>query len=190
MADAPTRAPDQDHHIWHVHQVGSGVLGGVLVTFGLLGFVNQLDFFATSGGEVAGISSNGLLSTVSVVVGAGLIASAFAPRATSSTVATVMGALFIVAGFVNLAVLETSANLLAFELPNVVFSLLSGIALLALGLYGRGSGGLDDDNPYRQQREGTAAVRREAAREKEAARSVRVRQQAQRRAERRQRGRS
>ena len=185
MADAPTRAPDQDHHIWHVHQVGSGILGGVLVTFGLLGFVNQLDFFSTTGGEVAGISSNGLLSTISVVVGAGLIASAFAPRATSSTVATVMGALFVVAGLLNLAVLETSANILAFELPNVVFSLVSGIALLALGLYGRGSGGLDDDNPSRQQREASAAVRREAAAQREAARSVRVREQAQRRAERR-----
>ena len=189
MADAVTRTPDQHHHIWHVHQVGCGVLGGVLVTFGLLGFVNQLDFFATSGGDVAGISSNGLLSTISVVIGAGLIASAFAPRATSSWVATVVGAVFVLAGFANLAVLETSANVLAFELPNVVFSLLSGIVLLALGLYGRTSGGLDEDNPYRQQREAAAAVRREAAVEREAARSVRVRQQAQRRAERRQRGR-
>ena len=172
-----------------MHQLGSGVHGGVLVTFGLLGFVNRLDVFATSGGDVAGISSNGLLSTVSVVVGAGLIASAFAPRATSSWVATGVGAVFIVAGFANLAVLETSANILAFELPNVVFSLLSGIALLVLGLYGRASGGLDDDNPYRQQREATAEVRREAAARRVVARSVRVREQAQRRAERRQRGR-
>ena len=185
MTQASTHAHDHDHRIWHVHQVGSGVLGGVLVTFGLLGFVNQLDFFATSGGDVAGISSNGLLSTISVVVGGVLIASAFAPRATSSTVATGVGALFVLAGFANLAVLETSANVLAFEVPNVVFSLVSGIALLVLGLYGRGSGGLDDDNPYRQQREATAAVRREAAARRDAARSVRVREQAQRRAERR-----
>jgi hypothetical protein len=176
-----------DHRIWHVHQVGSGVLGGVLVTFGLLGFVNQLDFFATSGGEVMGISSNGLLSTVSVVFGGGLIASAFAPRATSSWVATVVGTLFIVAGLGNLALLETSANLLAFELPNVIFSLLSGIALLALGLYGRGSGGLDEDNPYRQRREQAAVARREAAERREAERTVRVRERARRRAEKLQR---
>jgi hypothetical protein len=182
-----TETRNSDHRIWHVHQVGSGVLGGVLVTFGLLGFVNQLDFFATTGGEINGISSNGLLSTVSVVFGAGLIASAFAPRATSSWVATVVGALFIVAGLGNLALLETSANLLAFELPNVIFSLLSGIALLALGLYGRGSGGLDGDNPYRQRREQAAEARREAAARREAERSVRVREQAQRRAEKRQR---
>lgn len=189
MTDVQTRAADHDHSIWHVHQVGSGVLGGVLVTFGLLGFVNQLAFFSTTGGEVAGISSNGLLSTISVVLGTGLIASAFAPRATSSWVATVVGAVFVLAGLVNLALLETPANVLAFELPNVVFSLLSGIALLTLGLYGRGSGGLDEDNPYRQRREATAAVRRAAAGRSEAARSVRVREQAQRRAERRQRGR-
>jgi hypothetical protein len=188
MAPAATRPHDHDHHIWHVHQVGSGVLGGVLVTFGLLGFVNQLSFFSTTG-EVAGIPSNGLLSTISVLFGALLIASAFAPRSISSTVATVVGALFVVAGFANLLVLETSANVLAFELPNVIFALLSGIALLALGLYGRGSRALDDDNPYRLKAEATAAARREAAAQREAARSVRVREQAQRRAERRQRGR-
>ena len=182
-----TETRDDEHQIWHVHQVGSGLLGGVLVTFGLLGFVNQLDFFATTGGEVAGISSNGLLSTVSVVFGVGLIASAFAPRATSSWLATVVGALFVVAGLANLALLETSANLLAFELPNVIFSLLSGLALLALGLYGRGSGGLDEDNPYRQRREQAAAARREVTARREAERTVRVRAQAERRAEKRRR---
>lgn len=185
MDRAETRAPD--HRIWHVHQVGSGVLGGVLVTFGLLGFVNQLDFFATSGGDVAGVSSNGLLSTVSVVVGGGLIASAFAGSSTSSRVATVLGALFVVAGIVNLALLETSANLLAFELPNVIFTLISGIALLVLGLYGRASGGLTADNPYQQIRQEGVAARREAAVQRDAERSVRVREQAQRRAQKRQR---
>ena len=188
MADAATRPHHQDHHIWHVHQVGSGVLGGVLVTFGVLGFVNSLSFFSTTG-EVAGIPSNGLLSTISVVFGAVLIASAFAPRAVSSWVATVVGALFVVAGLLNLLVLETAANVLAFELPNVIFAVVSGLALLVLGLYGRGSRALDDDNPYRLKAEAAAAARREAAVEREAARSVRVRQQAQRRAERRQRGR-
>lgn len=186
---ATTETRNDDHRIWHVHQVGSGVLGGVLVTFGLLGFVNQLDFFATTGGEVNGISSNGLLSAVSVVFGAGLIASGFAPRETSSWVATLTGALFIVGGLGNLALLESSDNLLAFEMPNVIFSLLSGIALLTLGLYGRASGGLDEDNPYRQRREQAAAALREAEKRRAAERTVRVREQAQRRAEKRQRAR-
>jgi signal transduction histidine kinase len=174
-----------EHRIWHVHQVGSGVLGGVILTFGVLGFVNRLDFFATSGGEVAGYSSNGLLSTVSVVVGLVLIASAFAPRATSSWVATGVGSVFILAGLANLALLETSANILAFEMPNVLFSVLSGIVLLSLGLFGRSSGGLDPDNPYQQKREAAAAARREAAKQREAERAIRARQHAQRRAERR-----
>ena len=190
MADALTRPHDHDHHIWHVHQVGSGILGGVLVTFGVLGFVNRLSLFSTEGGEVAGVPTNGLLSTISVVFGAVLIASAFAPRSTSSTVATAVGGLFVVAGFANLLVLETSANVLNFELANVLFAVLSGLALLVLGLYGRGSRALDEDNPYRLKAEATAAARRQAATEREAARSVRVRQQAQRRAEKRQRGRT
>lgn len=185
MDSAETRAPD--HRIWHVHQFGCGVLGGVLVTFGLLGFVNQLDLFSTSGGDVAGVSSNGLLSTVSVVIGIGLITSAFAGRTTSSWVATVVGALFVVVGFVSLALLETSFNVLGFGLPNVLFSLLSGIVLLALGLYGRGSGGLEADNPYQQIRQESASARRDAAARRDAERTVRVREQARRRAEKRQR---
>ena len=171
MADAATRPHDHDHRIWHVHQVGSGILGGVLVTFGVLGFVNQLSFFSTTG-EVAGIASNGLLSTISVVFGGVLIASALAPRATSSRVATVVGALFVAAGLANLLVLETSANVLGFELPNVIFAVLSGLALLVLGLYGRGSRALDDDNPYRLHAEASAAARRQAAAEREAALSL------------------
>jgi signal transduction histidine kinase len=189
MADAQTRPHDQDHRIWHVHQVGSGILGGVLVTFGVLGFVDRLSLFSTEGGEVAGFPTNGLLSTISVVFGVVLIASAFAPRSTSSTVATVVGAAFVLAGFANLLVLETSANVLSFELPNVIFALLSGLALLVLGLYGRGSRALDEDNPYRLKAEASAAAKREAAARREAARSVRVREQAQKRAERRSRGR-
>lgn len=189
MADATTRPPDSDHRIWHVHQVGSGILGGVLMTFGVLGFVDRLTLFSTEGGEVAGFPTNGLLSSISVVFGGVLIASAFAPRATSSWVATVVGAGFVLAGFANLLVLETSANILNFELANVIFALLSGLALLVLGLYGRGSRALDEDNPYRLKAEAAAAARREAAAQREAERSVRVREQAQRRAEKRQRGR-
>lgn len=161
----------------------------MLVTFGVLGFVNRLSLFSTEGREVAGFPTNGLLSTISVVFGAVLIASAFAPRSTSSTVATVVGAAFVLAGFAHLLVLETSANVLNFGLANVVFALLSGLALLVLGLYGRGSRALDEDNPYRLRAEAGFAAKRDAAARREAARSVRVREQAQRRTERRSRGR-
>ncbi|MGH3782494.1 MAG: hypothetical protein ACRDRO_18215 [Pseudonocardiaceae bacterium] len=48
--------------------------------------------------------------------------------------------------------LDTNLNLLAFRLPNVIFSFIAGMPLLFLGAYGRFSGALPADNPYYQHR--------------------------------------
>lgn len=137
-----------------VHRVGAIVLGLVLWVFGILGLISQLGFFNTTGEPVLGLSSNGLLSLVSLVVGAVLIGSGIRGGRTASTVTAVVGGLFLLSGLANLAVLDTSANLLAFTIRNVFFSLVVGLILLVLGLYGRVSGGLPDDNPYRRERQG------------------------------------
>jgi hypothetical protein len=161
--------------IWHVHKLGSAIFGGVLATFGLLGFANSLTWFSTGDAAVAGLSTNYLLSMVSVVVGAILIASAFLGRLTSARVASVVGGLFILSGLIHLPLLQTDLNILNFEMPNVIFSLVAGLLLLSLGLYGRYSGGLTDDNPYEQQQRERAERRREAAARKEKARVERLR---------------
>ena len=44
--------------------------------------------------------------------------------------------------------LNTSLNLLAFEVRNVVFSIVVGLVLLVLGAYGRVTGNLPEDSPY------------------------------------------
>ena len=51
----------------------------------------------------------------------------------------------------HLAILNSPLNLLAFRMPNVLFSLVVGLILLCTGLYGRLSGGLPPDNPYRRR---------------------------------------
>lgn len=61
-----------------------------------------------------------------------------------------MGGIFLLSGLVHLGLLNTSANVLAFRLPNVFFSLVAGMLLAFLGLYGRLAGGLPPDNPYRR----------------------------------------
>ena len=66
------------------------------------------------------MSSNGLLSTVSVVTAAVLVAAAIKGARTVSTVMLVFGVLFLLSAFANLAVLETSANILAFSMSNGV----------------------------------------------------------------------
>ena len=135
-----------------VHRAGAAVLGAGLAVFGILGFVNRLAFLSVHGEQIVGLSSNGMLSTISVVVGGILIAAALRGGRISSTVTAVVGVLFLVSGLVNLAVLDTEWNLLAFRLPNVIFSFVAGMLLLFLGAYGRFSGGLTPDNPYYQYR--------------------------------------
>lgn len=153
MSNPPVKAR-HDGALGTVHRVGAGFMGLVLWAFGILGLVSRLGFFETSGDNVAGLSSNGLLSVISLVVGAVLIAAGFIGGRTASTVTAVVGALFVLSGLVNLGFLDTSANILNFTIPNVFFSFVVGMILLLIGLYGRVSGGLSNDNPYRRQREG------------------------------------
>jgi len=143
---------DLPRQLDHLHRAGAVVFGVGLGTFGVLGFVNRLDMFSTTGTPVLGLSSNGLLSTISVVVAVILIAASLRGGRTASTVLVVIGAAFVASGLVNTLVLGTPLNLLAFRIPNVVFSFVAGALLLFLGAWGRFTGRLPDNNPYRQER--------------------------------------
>jgi hypothetical protein len=138
------------HRVVVVHRVGAVVVAVVIAAFGVLGFVGGLGFFDTSGAPVLGLSSNGLLSTISIVTALVLVLAAARGGRFSSTVMIVVGALFIVSAFANLGVMTTPYNFLAFRWPNVVFSIVAGLVLLFLGGYGRLSAGLPSDNPYRE----------------------------------------
>jgi hypothetical protein len=128
------------------------VLGASLCVFGILGFIDRLKFLEVHGRVVLGLSSNGLLSTISLIVGVILIGAAVRGGRISSTITVTVGLLFLLSGLLNLTVLDTKLNLLAFRLPNVIFSFIAGMLLLFLGAYGRFSGGLPVDNPYYQLR--------------------------------------
>lgn len=135
-----------------VHRVGAVVFGLGLWVFGGLGLANRLDWFSTTGQPILGLSSNGLLSVISLVVGALLIASAVRGGRMASTVLTVVGAAFLLSGVLNVLVLEGPYNILAFGMSNVVFSLVSGGLLLVMGSYGRFTGRLPDDSQYAEER--------------------------------------
>lgn len=134
------------------YRAGSGLLGMGLLLFGVLGLVNKLRFFSTDGDRILGLSSNGLLSVISIVVGTVLIGAAAEGGVLASTVTATIGGLFVLSGLANLAVLNTGFNVLAFRVENVIFSLVVGMGLLVVGLYGRVSGGLAPDNPFRMAR--------------------------------------
>jgi hypothetical protein len=94
------------------------------------------------------MSSNGLLSTISVLTAVVLIAAAVRGPRIASSVMIVVGSLFLLSALVHLVVLRTSFNVLAFEMSNVFFSIGAGLTLLFLGAYGRVSGHLPPDSPY------------------------------------------
>lgn len=140
------------HPVHVVHRVGAGLLGLGLWVFAALGFANGLPYLSTSGEWVLGLSSNGLLSTISLVAGAVLIAAAMWKGPAASTATAAIRAAFVLSGLVHLAILNTPLNVLAFRMPNVLFSVIAGLLLLVLGSYGRFAGGLPPDSPYRSHR--------------------------------------
>ncbi len=134
--------------VYAVQRTGAALVALFLLVFALLGFASGQDFFSTRGQPVLGMSSNGLLSTLSVVVALVLLGAAVHSPRTASTVMIVLGPLFLLSAFVNSIVLGTRLNWLAFEMSNVIFSVVVGLPMLLLGAYGRISGHLPPDSPY------------------------------------------
>jgi hypothetical protein len=137
-----------DRRVFAVQRIGALLVGATLLVFGLLGATTGVPLLATHGEHVLGLSSNGLLSALSLVVAAILFWAAVRGPWVASTVMIVLGVLFLLSALGNLAVLHTGLNVLAFQMSNVLFSIVVGLLLLLLGAYGRVSGHLPDDSPY------------------------------------------
>ncbi|MFF3448811.1 DUF4383 domain-containing protein [Streptomyces sp. NPDC002667] len=154
-----------DHHLATVYRWGSAFCGVVLLVFGSLGFADELSPFDTNGESVAGMSSNGTLSLISVTVGLLLIAGAVIGGNVASTLNMTVGTLFLLSGFVHVFILDRPANVLGFGMTNVVFSFVMGLVILTFGMYGRVSSKLPHDNPYWQHRHPGAAARESLVRD-------------------------
>lgn len=153
-----------DHRLSQVYRIGAGLMGLVLLAFGILGLINKIGFFDTGGDTVAGLNTNGALSVLSICVGVLLFGGMVVGGNKASTLNMTVGVLFIASGFVNLALLDTGLNFLAFEMQNVLFSFIVGLMLMFFGMYGRVSGGLPHDNPYWRSRHPDEAAREDRAR--------------------------
>jgi hypothetical protein len=150
--------PGVDEHVYVVQRLGAVAVGSILLVFGLLGATGGVPFLDTHGERYLGMSSNGLLSALSLVVAVVLVGAALAGPRIASTVMMVLGVLFLLSGLVHLAVLRTPFNVLAFRMSNVVFSFAVGLLLLVLGAYGRISGNLPSDSPYAHPRPAVAEL--------------------------------
>ncbi|MFF5896161.1 DUF4383 domain-containing protein [Streptomyces argenteolus] len=150
-----------DHRLSKVYRVGAGLMGLLLVAFGILGLIDRIGFFDTGGDTVAGLNTNGALSILSICVGLLLFVGMVIGGNFASTLNMVLGIAFIVSGFVNLALLDSDMNVLAFHMQNVLFSFVVGLLLMMFGMYGRVSGGLPHDNPYWRARHPEQVAREE-----------------------------
>ncbi|MET7744538.1 DUF4383 domain-containing protein [Streptomyces sp. NPDC005385] len=156
-----------DHQLGAVYRWGAAFCGVVLLIFGSLGFADALSPFTTDGNTVAGLSSNGALSLISVLVGAALIAGGVIGGNFASGLNMVVGTLFLLSGFVHIFILDRPANILGFGMSNVIFSFVMGLVILTFGMYGRVSSKLSHDNPYWQRRHPREAAQESLARRRQ-----------------------
>ncbi|TQK44267.1 uncharacterized protein DUF4383 [Streptomyces sp. SLBN-118] len=153
-----------DHRLNQVYRVGAGLMGLVLLVFGILGLIDEIGFFDTHGDTVAGLNTNGALSVLSICIGVLLFVGMVVGGNFASTLNMVLGIAFILSGFINLALIDTTFNPLAFEIQNVLFSFVVGVLLMFFGMYGRVSSTLPHDNPYWKARHpGSAAAQEQPA---------------------------
>ncbi|MFE4606703.1 DUF4383 domain-containing protein [Kitasatospora indigofera] len=142
-----------DHRLATVYRYGAGLGGVFLLVFGILGLLNHPGFLSTSGDHIAGMSTNGALSVLSVVMGVVLIGGAVVGGNFASNLNMIVGLLFVLSGFYGLTVLgRPDANILNFRMSNCLFAFIFGFVVLTFGMYGRVSSHLPHDNPYWQQR--------------------------------------
>ncbi|SIO87308.1 hypothetical protein BQ8420_15860 [Nocardiopsis sp. JB363] len=142
-----------DRRLDLVYRIGAGLTGLILIGFGIAGMMIRLPLFDTQGEVIAGLSTNGALSFLSIAIGSLLVGAMVLGGTFASTVCVVVGVGFIVSGLANLFLMSTDFNILAFSMPNVIFSFVVGLLVMTFGMYGRFSGGLTEDNPYRMHRE-------------------------------------
>ncbi len=142
-----------DHRLVLVWRIGAGLGGVFLIVFGCLGLADHPGFLSTEGDEIAGMSTNGALSILSVVVGGILVIAAFVGGNVAANVNMAVGVLFVLSGFYGLIVLDRpDANILNFGIHNVVFAFVFGVVITTFGMYGRVSAHLPHDNPYWRKR--------------------------------------
>lgn len=136
------------HRIHTIHRLAAASTGLFLVAFGVLGSARAPSFLSTSGPQILGLFTNGLLASLSLAMGAALTFAATRSGPIASTISVAAGGLFLLSGLLNAMIVGSAMNMLAFGPVNVLFSLVVGAVLLVLGSYGRFSGALPSDSPY------------------------------------------
>jgi Domain of unknown function (DUF4383) len=120
-----------------VNQKVAYVAGAIFLLIGILGwFVTPGHSFADrDGGSLLGFEVNPLHNIVHLLVGILLLVGARGGVSAARAANTAVGAVYLVVGIIGLFILNSSANILALNGADNVLHLVSGIVLLAAGLF-------------------------------------------------------
>jgi hypothetical protein len=131
-----------DHPLRGLYRAAATITGFALLVIGVIGLVKtagSVDFFATHGERVIGLTMNPAFAVLNILAGAVIAGAGILGRNWDATVNLLGGILFLLAGGVMLCVLRTDLNVLAFSITNVCVSFVIGTLLMSAGLYGRTS---------------------------------------------------
>jgi hypothetical protein len=119
-----------NHPLHRAYRITAGIVGVLLVLFGVLGLVLS--------GDILRIPASTPFSVLCLVVGAVLVGAAFAGGNAAAEINAYCGALLIVVGMVCLLTMHSGgANFLKVSMADVVMLFLAGLVLLAAGFYGQ-----------------------------------------------------
>lgn len=117
----------------------AGLVGLYILVFGIAGLVETwgLSFFSREETWVLGLQTNPAFSILSILAGAVVLGGALIGRNVDHFINLFGAVVFLVAGIVMMTLLRTEANLLNFDMINVIVSFVIGMVLLVAGLYGK-----------------------------------------------------
>src|SRR3954453_23980371 len=120
-----------------VNRTVAYVVGAIFLLVGILGwFVSQGHSFADrDGGSILGFQVNPLHNIVHLLVGVLLLVGARGGLSAARAANTAVGAVYLVVGIIGLFILDSSANILALNGADNGLHLVSGVLLLATGLF-------------------------------------------------------
>ena len=119
-----------NHRLRGVYRAVGGIVGVLLVVFGIAGFVVS--------GDVFGAPASTAFSAICLVAGIVMILAALQGRNLAAEVNAYLGAVLIVLGFACMLTQHIDgANFLGTSMADVIILFVAGVAALAAGFYGR-----------------------------------------------------
>jgi hypothetical protein len=129
-----------NHHLRPLYRALAGLAGLYLLVFGVVGLVKSsgLDAFAHEDlPKFLGQQVNPAQSILDIVLGGAVVVSVILGRNIDHYVNFWVGHVLYVVGIAMLALLRTDANVLGYNVTNVVVVFLVATAIVLGGLYGR-----------------------------------------------------